>query len=201
VYKGRTSGSLGDISATSFFPAKPLGCYGDGGAVFTDSDELAAKIKSIRVHGQGTNKYENVRVGLNARMDTIQAGIMLPKLAQFPKEIEMRQNVADKYSEALKDVVETPYVPEGYKSVWAQYSLLTDNREAIQAALKAESIPSVVYYPNPCHLAGAFSELGYKEGDMPVSESVAKRIMSLPMHPYLTDEQIDKITSVIKAAV
>jgi len=201
VYKGKTSGSLGDISATSFFPAKPLGCYGDGGAVFTSDDELAQKIKSIRVHGKGFDKYDNVRIGLNARMDTIQAAVLKPKLALFPKEIELRQQVAQQYSEALDGVVETPYIPEGYKSVWAQYSVLSDHRETIQDALKEAGIPSVVYYRTPCHLSEAFKDLGYKAGDMPNSESAAERIFSLPMHPYLDSDSIQTITNVIKKAV
>jgi len=201
TYNGKVSGSLGDISATSFFPAKPLGCYGDGGAVFTSDDQLADKIKSIRVHGKGTDKYDNVRIGLNARMDTMQAGIMIPKLKVFADEIKRRQVVAETYSDSLADVVETPYIPEGYTSVWAQYSILTDSRKEIQAALKDEGIPSVVYYPVPCHLAGAFKELGYSKGDFPISENLASRIMSLPMHPYLETEQVQKITSVIKQAL
>ena len=201
VYKGRVSGSLGDISATSFFPAKPLGCYGDGGAVFTDSNDLADKIRSLRVHGQGVDKYDNVRIGLNARFDTIQAAIMLPKLAIFPEEIELRQNVADSYSSALEGLVETPYVPEGYKSVWAQYSVLSDKREEIQIALKDAGIPSVIYYRIPCHLSEAFEHLGYSEGDMPVSEKTSERIFSLPMHPYVDDELIKKVADVVRAAI
>ncbi len=201
IYKGRVSGSLGDISSTSFFPAKPLGCYGDGGAVFTSDDDLAAKMRSIRVHGQGSDKYDNVRIGLNARFDTMQAAIMLPKLAIFPDEIELRQKVAHAYSEALEGLVETPYVPEGYKSVWAQYSVLSDHREAIQDALKAAEIPSVVYYRIPCHLAKAFEHLGYKEGDMPESEKASKRIFSLPMHPYIDDGFAATVAGVIKSAL
>jgi UDP-2-acetamido-2-deoxy-ribo-hexuluronate aminotransferase len=201
LYKGRTSGSLGDISSTSFFPAKPLGCYGDGGAVFTSDDDLAQKMRSIRVHGQGADKYDNVRVGLNARFDTIQAAIMLPKLAIFPEEIELRQNVANAYSKALDGLVETPFVPEGYKSVWAQYSVLSDHREAIQAGLKEAGIPSVIYYRIPCHLSKAFEHLGYKEGDMPESEKASKRIFSLPMHPYIEDGFADTVASVIRKVV
>ena len=201
IYHGKTSGSLGDISATSFFPAKPLGCYGDGGAVFTSDDELANKIKSLRVHGKGTNKYDNIRIGLNARMDTMQAAILLIKLNVFAEEIKRRQIVAKQYSDTLNHIVKTPYIPDGYTSVWAQYSILTDSREQIQAALKSENIPSVVYYPIPCHLASAFKNLGYKKGDFPVSEDTANRIMSLPMHPYLENETIQKIASVIKTTI
>ena len=198
LYKGRVSGSLGDISSTSFFPAKPLGCYGDGGAVFTSDDELAEKMRSLRVHGQGVDKYDNVRIGLNARFDTMQAAIMMPKLAIFPEEIELRQKVASDYSSALEGLVETPYVPEGYKSVWAQYSVLSDKREEMQAALKAAGIPSVVYYRIPCHLSKAFSYLGYKEGDMPNSEEASRRIFSLPMHPYIEDGFALKVAEILK---
>lgn len=197
VYKGRVSGSLGDISATSFFPAKPLGCYGDGGAVFTSNDELAEKMKSIRVHGKGTDKYDNVRIGLNARMDTLQAAIMIPKLKVFPEEIEKRQMVAANYNEALQGLVETPFVPDGYTSVWAQYSVLSDKRDEIQAALKEHGIPSVIYYPVPCHLATAYAPLGYTEGDMPVSESTSKQILSLPMHPYIETDFAKTVADVI----
>ncbi len=200
-YKGRVSGSLGDISATSFFPAKPLGCYGDGGAVFTSDDDLAEKIRSIRVHGQGSDKYDNVRVGLNARFDTLQAAIMLPKLEIYPEEIELRQQVASWYTEALQGLVEVPFVPDGYKSVWAQYSVLSDKRQAIQAALKDQGIPSVIYYRIPCHLAKAFENLGYKVGDMPVSEDLSSRIFSLPMHPYVDKEFCFKVADVIKSVV
>lgn len=196
-YKGRISGSLGDISATSFFPAKPLGCYGDGGAVFTSDDVLADKMNSLRVHGKGTDKYDNVRIGLNARMDTLQAAILLPKLAIFPDEIEKRQVVAQRYTDALSNLVETPHIPDGYKSVWAQYSVLSDNREAIQAALKEQGIPSVVYYPVPCHLATAYKHLGYVPGDMPNAENAAARIFSLPMHPYVEEGFAQTVASVI----
>ncbi len=200
-YKSRISGTLGDISSTSFFPAKPLGCYGDGGAVFTDDDALADKMRSLRVHGKGIDKYDNVRVGLNARLDTLQAAILLPKLSIFPKEIELRQQVANRYTESFDGLVETPYVPEGYKSVWAQYSVLSDHREAIQAALKDAGIPSVVYYPVPCHLSTAFAGLGYTKGDMPVSESISERIFSLPMHPYVKPELTSTIAGVIRSVV
>ena len=200
-YKGRISGSLGDISATSFFPAKPLGCYGDGGAVFTSDDALADKIRSIRVHGQGGDKYDNIRIGLNARMDTLQAAILMPKLAIFTEEIELRQTVAQNYTDALNSLVETPYVPDGYKSVWAQYSVLSDHKDAIQAALKENGIPTAVYYRIPCHLSDAFSYLGYTKGDMPVSEAASARIFSLPMHPYVKADFAEKVADVVRAVV
>jgi len=200
LYKGRVSGSLGDISSTSFFPAKPLGCYGDGGAVFTSDDDLAAKMRSLRVHGQGVDKYDNVRIGLNARFDTMQAAIMLPKLAIFPEEIELRQKVAESYNQALSGLVETPFVPEGYQSVWAQYSVLSDDREAVQSALREADIPSVIYYRIPCHLSKAFDSLGYEIGDMPESEKASKRIFSLPMHPYVKPDFAQQVADAIRSA-
>lgn len=201
TYKGRISGSLGDISATSFFPAKPLGCYGDGGAVFTDDDELAAKIKSLRVHGQGSDKYDNVRIGMNGRLDTLQAAVLLPKLAVFAHEIELRQKVAASYTEALQGLVETPFVPEDCTSVWAQYSVLSEHRTEIQAALASEGIPSVVYYPIPCHLSTAYAHLGYEKGDMPISEHLSEKIFSLPMHPYVESDFAGRVAEIIRNTV
>ena len=187
-YHGRRAGNLGDAAATSFFPAKPLGCYGDGGAVFTNDDDLARKLTSIRVHGKGDHKYDNVRIGLNARMDTLQAAILLAKLNYFPEELEKRNRAAHTYSTLLKDHVKVPRVPEGVTSAWAQYSILLGNEEernGVIEALKKRAIPTAVYYPKPLHLQRAFSYLGYKEGDFPVAEDISKRILSLPMHPYL----------------
>ncbi len=196
TYKGRRAGGLADVAATSFFPAKPLGCYGDGGAIFTDNDELAAIMRSIRVHGQGTHKYDNVRIGINGRLDTLQAAILLAKLDIFDQEVMARQKVAQRYSAGLKEVVEVPYVTPECTSVWAQYSVLSDHREDLQAKLKAAGIPTAVYYPLPLHLQGAFTHLGHKPGDFPVSEQAAQRIFSLPMHPYLTEDDQEKIISV-----
>ena len=201
VYKGRKSGTLGDLSATSFYPPKPLGCYGDGGAVFTSDDALAEKIRSIRVHGEGVDKYDNIRVGLNARMDSIQAAVLLSKLTVFSEEIGQRQRVAQSYSNALAGLVETPCVPADYKSVWAQYSVLSDHRQAIRSALQASGIPTVVYYPVPCHLSAALRNLGYRRGDMPVAENIAGRIFSLPMHPYIEDGFAGQVAEVIRVAV
>jgi len=193
AYKGQRAGSLAEVAATSFFPAKPLGCYGDGGAIFTDNDELAAVLRSIRIHGQGTHKYDNVRLGLNGRLDTLQAAILLVKLDIFDREVEGRQAAAQCYSQALQAVVEVPYVAPECLSVWAQYSVLSDRREALQAKLKAAGIPTAVYYPLPLHLQGAFTHLGYQPGDFPVSEQAAQRIFSLPMHPYLNEADQAKI--------
>jgi len=166
---GRKACSLADVAATSFFPAKPLGCYGDGGMVFTDSDELAEMMISIRIHGQGRDKYENVRIGINGRMDTIQAAIMLPKFDVFPEEVELRQVVARRYSDLLTGHVVCPVVRDGYLSVWAQYSVLSDEREALMAQLNAAGVPTAIYYPIPLHLQKGYEYLGYKVGDMPVT--------------------------------
>lgn len=206
-YKGKKACSLADIGCTSFFPAKPLGCYGDGGAVFTDSAEIAENLVSIRVHGQGVHKYENVRLGLNARLDTLQAAILLPKLEVFPKELEARQSIAEKYSKLLSPCagdLSTPHIPSGLRSAWAQYSILTENSECrarLQTSLKKPGIPTAVYYPKPLHFQKAFQYLEYKEGDFPISEDFSHRIFSLPMHPYLGDEQIERIVGIIKESL
>ncbi len=202
-YQGRKACALAEIGCTSFFPAKPLGCYGDGGAVFTDDDGLAEVMGSIRVHGKGTHKYDNARIGLNARLDTLQAAILLPKLDIFPEEIELRQKVAKGYAEGLSQcaMLSAPYTPDGYKSAWAQYSVLAEDeaqRSAIQQKLKDNGIPTAVYYPKPLHLQSAFSYLGYKEGDFPVSEDCSRRIFSLPMHPYLGNGDIVRICDLLK---
>lgn len=185
TYKGRRAGALADVGATSFFPAKPLGGYGDGGAIFTDHDDLAAAMRSIRVHGQGTHKYDNVRVGVNGRLDTLQAAIVLAKLDIFDQEVLDRQRVAQRYSAALPEKVTVPFVAPECTSVWAQYSVLSDQREELQAKLKAAGVPTAIYYPLPLHLQGAFAHLGHQPGDFPHSEAAARRIFSLPMHPYL----------------
>jgi len=197
TYRGKRAGALGEVAATSFFPAKPLGGYGDGGAIFTDDDSLAEILKSIRVHGQGANKYENVRLGLNGRLDTLQAAILLVKLEIFNQEVADRQKVAQRYSDGLRNVVEVPYVSPPCTSVWAQYSVLSDHRGELQRKLQDAGIPSAVYYPLPLHRQGAFTHLGYKVGDFPVSEHAAGRIFSLPMHPYLTENDQKRIISVL----
>jgi len=201
TYKGKKACSLADIAATSFFPAKPLGCYGDGGAVFTNNKELAEKLESLRVHGKGTDKYDNVRIGINGRFDSLQAAIVLAKMEVFAQEVEMRQAVALRYSEGLKNSVSVPYIPEGYMSVWAQYSILSDKKDTCMQNLTKAGIPTAVYYPKPLHLQTAFSYLGYKKGSMPVSEQIAEKIFSIPMHPYLNQEDQDKIMTIIKDAV
>jgi UDP-2-acetamido-2-deoxy-ribo-hexuluronate aminotransferase len=201
VYGRKKAGSLGDAAATSFFPAKPLGCYGDGGAIFTDEDELAEKLFSIRVHGQGRDKYENVRVGINGRLDTIQAAILLAKLKAFDEELLARNRIASKYTLGIKNVVKTPSIPDGSVSSWAQYSILAEDRgerEILREKLKRAGVPTAVYYPVPLHLQEAFRNLNYQEGDFPVSEDVSRRIVSLPMHPYMEDETIEEIIEVIR---
>ena len=199
---GKRAPSLGTIGCTSFFPAKPLGCYGDGGAVFTDDDDLYDKLYSILVHGRSAeDRYNNVRLGLNARCDTIQAAVLLAKLKLFPGEVEMRQVVADRYRAGLKDVVSVQTIPEGCVSVYAQFCPRSPKFAEIQAALKAADVPTARYYPIPMHLLGATEYLGYKKGDMPVSEACAADIFALPMHPYLKAEDIDRICGVIADTV
>ena len=195
-YHDKKACGLGDVAATSFYPAKPLGCYGDGGAVFTNDSELYEKMISIRVHGQGISgdKYDNIRIGLNARMDTIQAAILLEKLKNYDNEIKLRNLVASTYSENLIDTIKTPTVPVGQGSVWAQYSIQVENREKLKEDLNKLGVPTAIFYPTPIHLSTAYSHLGYKTGDFPVSEDVSKKIISLPMHPFLEKEQILKIT-------
>jgi UDP-2-acetamido-2-deoxy-ribo-hexuluronate aminotransferase len=201
VYKGKKCCALSEITATSFFPAKPLGCYGDGGAVFTDSDELNDVMCSLRIHGKGKDQYDNIRIGLNARFDSIQAAVILSKMEIFDEEVALRQNVAKKYTENLKDVCITPYIPAGYQSVWAQYSVQVNDRDNVVKKMKETGIPVMVYYPKPLHLQGAFSSLGYKSGSMPVSEEIAGKILSLPMHPYLQDDDQNKIIETFKSIV
>jgi dTDP-4-amino-4,6-dideoxygalactose transaminase len=197
TYKGKRAGALAAVAATSFFPAKPLGCYGDGGAVFTDDDDLAEVLRSIRVHGQGRHKYEHVRSGLNGRLDTLQAAVLLAKLEIFAQEVIDRQRVARQYSQALNAVVETPSVAPECTSVWAQYSVLSDHREVLLKKLQEAQIPTAIYYPLPLHLQKAFTHLGYQAGDFPVSERASQRIFSLPMHPYLGQADQDKIVQVL----
>lgn len=202
----RTACSFGDAAATSFFPAKPLGCYGDGGAVFTNDDEMADYMRSIRVHGKSpADKYDNLRIGLNSRLDTIQAAVLKVKLQAFKDhELESVNRAAKLYDEYLGNDVKTPVVPEGFYSSWAQYTLILDSKEQrthLQKELKEQGIPTMVYYPKPMHLQGAFADLGYKKGDFPVAESLCERVLSLPMHPYLNEEDIRFVANAVKAAL
>jgi len=199
-FRGRKAGSFGHVGATSFFPAKPLGCYGDGGAIFTDDDELDTLLRSIRVHGSGADKYSNVRIGINGRLDSIQAAVLLEKLTIFDDELEARQRIADSYSIRLQEKFVVPRIPKNYRSAWAQYSLLADStaeRERLIQAMQQAGVPAMIYYKIPLHLQKAYTFLGYSTGDFPVSEDLSSRIFSLPMHPYLKDEEIEQICSVL----
>jgi UDP-2-acetamido-2-deoxy-ribo-hexuluronate aminotransferase len=189
TYFGKRTGSFGEIATTSFFPAKPLGCYGDGGAIFTNNETFAEKLKSIRVHGQGVDKYENVRIGLNGRLDTLQAAVLLAKLEIFEEELRLREDVAQRYNALLDDRVRTPFIAPNRTSAWAQYSVVTEQRDATLKLLTERKIPTAIYYPVPLHLQKAFSNLGYRAGDLPFSERLAKNIFSIPMHPYLTEAE------------
>lgn len=202
-FGGRRVGSgLADITTTSFFPAKPLGCYGDGGAVFTDNDTWADTIRSICLHGKGTAKYDVVRVGVNSRLDTLQAGILLPKLAIFADELEKRHAVATAYTEQLSGHVHTPLMPQGSgRFAWAQYTIRVDNRDALQAALKDAGVPSNVYYPLPMHLQPAYRHFGDGEGSLPVSERLSGEVLSLPMHPYLTEAEVRHVCGSLLASL
>lgn len=194
---GKRAGGIGDAAGTSFFPAKPLGCFGDGGATFTNDDELAATLRSIRVHGQGSDKYENVRVGVNSRLDTIQAVVLLEKMKIFPDEIEARNVVAKRYNDGLagSNRVVTPHVIAGATSTWAQYTLKVENRDKMQADLKAKGIPSMVYYPIPLNAQKAYSH--HPSAPTPVSAALSKSVISLPMHPYLEPAQQDQIIAAV----
>jgi dTDP-4-amino-4,6-dideoxygalactose transaminase len=201
LLNGKRAGGIGDAAGTSFFPAKPLGCFGDGGATFTNDDELAATLRSIRVHGQGSDKYENVRVGVNSRLDTIQAAVLLEKLKIFPDEIDARNVVAKRYNDGLakSNRIVTPRVIEGATSTWAQYTLQVDNRDKMQADLRAKGIPSMVYYPIPLNEQKAYNQ--YPSVATPVSASLSKRVISLPMHPYLEAAQQDTIIAAVLESV
>tara|TARA_B100000575_G_C23083846_1_gene624541 strand:- start:494 stop:1513 length:1020 start_codon:yes stop_codon:yes gene_type:complete len=198
--RSKKAGSFGDVASTSFFPAKPLGCYGDGGAIFTDNKSLADKMKSIRVHGSGLDKYENTRIGINGRLDTIQAAVLLEKLSIFNSELKNRNKIAKYYTKKISPQFQKPYIPNEYFSSWAQYSILAqdeDHKNKIMLSLKNSDIPVMVYYKIPLHLQKCFDKLNYKPGDFPVAEDCSKRIFSLPMHPYLSKEDQDKIVGII----
>jgi dTDP-4-amino-4,6-dideoxygalactose transaminase len=203
TYKARRLGTFGLATATSFFPAKPLGCYGDGGAVLTDDDELAERVKSIRLHGQGSDRYDNVRIGITGRLDTIQAAVLLEKLKIFPDEIEARDRAAARYGEGLAAVCQVPSVPDGYRSVWAQYTirLQAGRRDGLAAALKAEGIPTGIYYPKPLHQQTAYRHYPVAVGGLPVSDRLAAEVLSLPMHPYLTAEVQDQVIAAVGRAL
>lgn len=197
--------TFGHISTTSFFPAKPVGCYGDGGAVFTDYDDFADMIESLHIHGKGSDRYDNVRIGMNSRLDSIQAAVLLVKLKAF-KEYELTDvnKVADRYTQLLHDVVQTPVVPEGFYSSWAQYTIQLPDKETrakVQAALKASDIPTAIYYPIPMHRQTAFDYLNVEENLCPVSDALADKVLSLPVHPYLTTADQDLICETLKKSL
>ncbi len=192
---GKRDCSFGDLSTTSFFPAKPLGCYGDGGAIFTHDDNYADLLRSLRVHGKGTDKYDNVRLGLNSRLDTLQAAILQVKMRHFEEELAAVNRIAERYTELLSGKVKTPVVPKGYRSSWAQYTIQVENRDEVQAHLKAAGIPSMVYYPHTMSRQTAFAHLG--QAPCPVADELSRTVLSPPMHPYMTDEEIETVASLI----
>jgi dTDP-4-amino-4,6-dideoxygalactose transaminase len=202
-YHGRKLGTFGHATATSFFPAKPLGCYGDGGAVLTDDDGLAEALRSLRVHGQGNDKYDNVRIGLASRLDTVQAAILIEKLKIFPDEIAARDRIARRYSEGLAGVAISPVVPAALTSVWAQYTLRVagGRRDALAAALKAEGIPTAIYYPIPLHRQQAYKHFPVGRGGVAVSDRLAAEVISLPMHAYLDAPTQDRIIDAVRRAL
>ena len=195
--KGKKAGALATVAATSFFPAKPLGCYGDGGMIFSDDRNIYEQLLSIRVHGQGADKYTNVRVGINGRMDSLQAAVLLAKMEIFAEEIELRQQAAARYSAMLEGAVQTPRILPENISAWAQYSVLHPRRQEMIRKLRENNIPTAVYYPIPLHLQEAFADLGYRKNDFPVAEKIAGEIFSLPMHPYLEKEAQERICQII----
>jgi dTDP-4-amino-4,6-dideoxygalactose transaminase len=203
-YKGRRLGSIGHATATSFFPAKPLGCFGDGGAIFTDDDELAAALRSVRVHGQGSDKYDNVRLGLTARLDTMQAAILIEKLRIFEDEIASRNKVAERYARGLGNVVKVPHLKPGCGSVWAQYTIRLPkgtDRDAFAAALKAQGVPTAIYYPKSIHQQTAYRHFPVADGGLPVSEALSADVISLPMHAYLDEATQDRIIATVRGAL
>jgi dTDP-4-amino-4,6-dideoxygalactose transaminase len=202
TYKGRRLGSIGLAAATSFFPAKPLGCYGDGGAIFTNDDALVEVLRSIRVHGQGADKYDNVRLGLTGRLDTVQAAVLIEKLRIFDDEIAARQQVAERYAQGLQDAVVVPRVAPERTSVWAQYTirLKPGARDDFAAALKSQGVPTAVYYPTPLHRQTAYKHYPIAEGGLPVSERLADEVISLPMHPYLDAATQARVIKAVRGA-
>ncbi len=204
TYKGKRLGTFGLATATSFFPAKPLGCYGDGGAIFTDDADLAEALRSVRVHGQGTEKYDNIRLGLTARLDTVQAAVLIEKLKIFPDEIAARNKVAQRYADGLSDVVKVPVVSDGNVSTWAQYTIRLPrgaDRGAFADALKARGVPTAIYYPKSMHQQTAYRHFPVADGGLPVSERLSADVISLPMHPYLDEATQDRVIKAVRDAL
>jgi dTDP-4-amino-4,6-dideoxygalactose transaminase len=200
-YKGRRLGGMGLITATSFFPAKPLGCYGDGGAIFTDDAAFADLLRSIRVHGQGSDKYDNVRLGLTGRLDTIQAAVLIEKLKIFDDEIAARNKVAERYAQGLGNVVTVPHLAQGHTSVWAQYTIRLPegtDRDTFAAALKAQGVPTAIYYPKSMHQQTAYKDYPVADGGLPVSERLSADVISLPMHAYLDEASQDRVIQAVR---
>ncbi|MDR1040807.1 MAG: DegT/DnrJ/EryC1/StrS family aminotransferase [Deltaproteobacteria bacterium] len=198
------AGRFGLAAATSFFPAKPLGCYGDGGAIFTSDGALADVLRSLRGHGAGADRYEHVRVGVNSRLDTLQAAVLLAKLKAFPGELDARNRAAARYTEALEDTVAVPRVPDGYGSSWAQYTVRLPggtSRDAVQARMREEGVPTMVYYPKPLHLQPAYLPLGGRPGDCPQAERLCGEVLSLPMHPYLDEGTQARVVRALRGAL
>jgi dTDP-4-amino-4,6-dideoxygalactose transaminase len=203
IYKGRKLGIVAPATATSFFPAKPLGCYGDGGAVLTDDAGLVEVLKSLRVHGQGTDKYDNVRIGMTSRLDTVQAAVLIEKLKIFADEIEARDRAARRYAEALKDVCVVPVVPEGMTSIWAQYTirLKAGVRDGLAVKLKAQGIPTAIYYPKPLHRLEAYKRFPVADNGIPTTDQLSEEVISLPMHAYLDAATQDRVIEAVRAAL
>lgn len=200
-YRGRKVGNIGDIATTSFFPAKPLGCYGDGGAVFTNDDDVAAVLKSLRVHGQGSDKYDNVRIGMNARLDTVQAAILSEKLKIFPQELIDRQKTADIYDDILRDAVQTPHVRCDATSAWAQYTVVLPknaDRATVMERLKERGVPSMVYYVKPLHRQSAYEHYPVAGNGLPVCDDLAARVLSLPMSGYVSADDAEYVAVTLK---
>ena len=196
---GKRAGGFGDIATTSFFPAKPLGCYGDGGAIFTNNDEYASLFRSYRVHGKGKDKYDNVRIGINSRLDTIQAAVLLEKLAVFPVELIARNEIGSSYFDGLQSKIKKPVIPMSYLSSWAQYTVVSENRDEITAMLKDQGIPTMIYYGTCMHQQTAFSYLNHKDTEFPVAAKLSKQVFSLPMHPYLEKSAQFKIIDAVNS--
>ena len=201
----RKACSFGDIATTSFFPAKPLGCYGDGGALFTNNDEWATLARSYRMHGKGDNKYDNVRIGMNSRLDTLQAAILKVKFKAFATyELDAVQTIANRYTYNLATVVQTPFVPQGFASSWAQYTIVLDDenvRNNLQNHLKVSGIPSMIYYPKPIHEQLVYSAMMDKHAGCPIAERLSRTVLSLPMHPYLETDEVDMISAEVAKAI
>ncbi|HRF07726.1 MAG TPA: DegT/DnrJ/EryC1/StrS family aminotransferase [Xanthobacteraceae bacterium] len=201
TYKGKRVGTQALVTTTSFFPAKSLGCYGDGGAVFTDDDKIAEVLRSVRVHGQGADKYDNIRIGMTGRLDTIQAAVLIEKLKIFQDEIEARNRVAARYAEGLKDVAIVPEVASGYGSVWAQYTIRVEKRDALAAVLSTRGVPTAIYYPKPLHRQEPYKRYPVSGNGLPVTDRLAAEVISLPMHPYLDEPTQERVIAAVREAL